>query len=42
MQGDTVREGRIKETMPKGQARVPWASILCMRGVLNFFPNRIG
>ena len=31
MQGDSVREGGIKQTTPKGQTCVPWASIFCCK-----------
>ena len=31
MQGDTVRESGIKQTTPKGQTRIPWASIFCCK-----------
>lgn len=32
MQGDSVREGWVKETLPKGQNYVPWAAIFLLQG----------
>ncbi len=37
MQGDTVREGGIKATRPKGQDCVPWASAFHVQGILPRF-----
>ena len=37
VQGDTVRKGRIKETKPKGQNYVPWATLFQLKGKLLHF-----
>ena len=37
VQGDSVREGGIKQTKPKGQITVPWASVcVCVACLLSF------
>ena len=37
VQGDTVREGGIKQTTPKGQITVPWASVCVCVACLRSF-----